>query len=101
MTHPSHKLVTVYTALGRMEAEIVRGRLEAEQIPAILAYESVGQVFGLTMDGLGQVQVKVPEQFAAAARDIIGDESDDDSSDLQRPSYRTSRPAPPLQAHYA
>ena len=77
MTHQSHKLVTVYTALGRMEAEIVRGRLEAEQIPAMLAYESVGQVFGLTMDGLGQVQVKVPEQFAEAACAIIGDESDD------------------------
>ena len=73
MTHPSHKLVTVYTALGRMEAEIVRGRLEVEHIPAILAYESVGQVFGLTMDGLGQVQVKVPEQFAAAARQLVSD----------------------------
>ena len=81
MTHPSHKLVTVYTALGRMEAEIVRGRLEAEQIPAMLAYESVGQVFGLTMDGLGQVQVKVPEQLAEAARAIIGGESDDTSND--------------------
>ena len=64
-----------------MEAEIVRGRLEAEQIPAMLAYESVGQVFGLTMDGLGQVQVKVPEQLAEAARAIIGGESDDTSND--------------------
>ena len=74
MTHPASKLVTVYTALGRMEAEIVRGRLEAEQVPAMLSYESVGQVFGLTMDGLGQVQVKVPEQYAELARDIIGAE---------------------------
>lgn len=73
MTQPNHKLVTVYTALGQMEAEIVRGRLETEQIPAVLVYESVGQVFGLTMDGLGQVQVKVPEQFAAEARAIVGD----------------------------
>lgn len=79
MTHPSHKLVTVYTALGRMEAEIVRGRLEAEHIPAMLAYESVGQVFGLTMDGLGQVQVKVPEQFAAAARQLVSDPPEGDT----------------------
>jgi hypothetical protein len=72
LTHPAGKLVTVYTALGRMEAEIVRGRLEAEQIPAMISYESVGQVYGLTMDGLGQVQVKVPEQYAQLARDVIG-----------------------------
>ena len=81
MTQPTHKLVTVYTALGQMEAEIVRGRLEAEQIPAVLVYESVGQVFGLTMDGLGQVQVKVPEQFADAARDIVGGDEPISSSD--------------------
>jgi Putative prokaryotic signal transducing protein len=80
LTHPSHKLVTVYTALGRMEAEIVRGRLEAEHIPAMLAYESVGQVFGLSMDGLGEVQVKVPEQFADAAKAVIGD---DEANNLQ------------------
>jgi hypothetical protein len=77
LSHPASKLVTVYTALGRMEAEIVRGRLEAEQIPAMLSYESVGQVYGLTMDGLGQVQVKVPEQYAELAREIIGEDTPD------------------------
>jgi Putative prokaryotic signal transducing protein len=77
--HPVSKLVTVYTALGRMEAEIVRGRLEAEQIPSMLAYESVGQVFGLTMDGLGQVQVMVPEQYAELARKVVGEPPADDS----------------------
>lgn len=81
MTQPQLKLVTVYTALGQMEAEIVRGRLEAEEIPAVLVYESVGQVFGLTMDGLGQVQVKVPEPFAAAARALVSGDDPISSSD--------------------
>ena len=72
MSQPS-ELVTVYTAVGRLEAEVVRGRLEAEHIPAMLAYESVGQVYGIMVDGLGQVHVKAPRVFADEARAILGE----------------------------
>lgn len=75
MTQPSSELVSVYVATGRLEAEVVRGRLQAESIPAMLAYESVGQTIGLTVDGLGQVKVMVPQQFAAVARTIIGEQA--------------------------
>jgi hypothetical protein len=34
--------ITVYIAADRIGVEIVRGRLETEGIPAMLAYESVG-----------------------------------------------------------
>ncbi len=74
MSQPN-ELVTVYVAQGRLAAEVVRGLLESEHIPAMLAYESIGQIYGLTMDGLGQVQVKVPEPFAEQARAIIQDSS--------------------------
>ncbi len=67
------ELVTVYTARGRLEAEVVRGRLQAENIPAMLAYESVGQTFGIMVDGLGQVLVKVPRAFADEARVILNE----------------------------
>ncbi|MCA1553547.1 MAG: DUF2007 domain-containing protein [Chloroflexi bacterium] len=63
----------MYVARGRMEAEVVRGRLDAEHIPALIVYESVGQTFGITVDGLGQVQVKVPAPFADEARQILTD----------------------------
>jgi hypothetical protein len=69
----SNELVTVYTAMGRLEAEVVRGRLQAENIPAMLAYESVGQTFGIIVDGLGQVLVKVPRVFADEARAILSE----------------------------
>jgi len=69
----AHELLTVYTARGRMEAEVVRGRLQAENIPAMLAYESVGQTIGITVDGLGQVLVKVPRAFADEALAILSD----------------------------
>ena len=70
MSRPN-ELVTVYVAAGRMEAEVVRGRLAAENIPAMLAYESVGQTYGITVDGLGQVKVKVPAAFAEEAKAIL------------------------------
>ncbi len=66
------KLVTVYKACGQPEAEIVRGRLEIEGIFALLKYESIGSVYGLTVDGLGQVEVQVPARFADRAREVIG-----------------------------
>jgi hypothetical protein len=72
------KLVTVYKACGQPEAEIVRGRLEIEGILALLKYESIGSVYGLTVDGLGQVEVQVPAKYAGKAREIIesaGDET--------------------------
>jgi len=65
------ELITVYTASGQPEAEIVKGRLENEGIPAMLRYESAGVVYGLTIDGLGQVEVQVPSYLAQHAKDIL------------------------------
>ena len=70
------ELVTVYRASGQPEAEVIRGRLEVEGIPAILKYESLGIIYGLTMDGLGQVEVKVPLKYAESAGEIIATGSD-------------------------
>lgn len=68
---PENKLVTIYKAMGQPEAEIIRGRLEVEGIPVFLKYESIGTVYGLTMDGLGQVEVQVPASHAEEARKLI------------------------------
>ena len=69
------KLVTVYTAQGQLEAQIIKTRLESEGIPVLLSYESLGIVCGLTIDGLGEVRVMVPEALAQEAREILGNES--------------------------
>jgi hypothetical protein len=66
------RLTTVYVAVGQPEAQIVRGRLEAEGIPSILRYESAGLVYGITIDGLGQVEVQVPSSLAKEARQVLG-----------------------------
>ena len=65
------ELTTVYIASGQPEAEIVKGRLENEGIPAMLRYESAGIVYGLTIDGLGQVEVQVPSSLAPHAINIL------------------------------
>jgi hypothetical protein len=73
------RFTTVYIANGQLEAEIVKGRLESEGIPAMLCYESAGVVYGLTIDGLGQVQVQVPSSLAQQAREILAIEANGDS----------------------
>jgi hypothetical protein len=65
------KFITVYTANGEPEAHIIKGKLETEGIPVILKYESAGPVIGITMDGLGQIQVQVPEDMADIARKSV------------------------------
>jgi hypothetical protein len=65
------QLVTVYVAT-QMEAQIIKGRLESEGIPVLLNYESAGLVYGITVDGLGEVKVMVPKRLAEEAREILG-----------------------------
>jgi hypothetical protein len=65
------QLVTVYTA-RYMEAQIIKGRLESEGIPVLLSYESAGLVYGLTVDGLGEVKIMVPGHLAEEAKEILG-----------------------------
>ncbi len=65
------QLVTVYVA-RQMEAQIIKGRLESEGIPVLLSYESAGLVYGITVDGLGEVKVTVPKRLAEEAKEILG-----------------------------
>jgi hypothetical protein len=73
------KLVSVYKAMGQLEAEIVKGRLEIEGIPAILKYESLGSVYGLTVNGLGQVEIQVPCTYAERAKEVISNSEESNS----------------------
>ena len=64
------QLVTVRTA-RYMEAQIIKGRLESEGIPVLLSYESAGLIYGLTIDGLGEVKIMVPRDLAEEAKEIL------------------------------
>ncbi len=70
MASPSHFAV-VCTMQGALQASVIKSHLESEGIPVLLEYESAGRVFGLTVDGLGEVRVLVPESVIEDARRVI------------------------------
>jgi hypothetical protein len=71
-------LVEVCVTSGLLQAEIIKGKLETNDIPALLEYESLGPVMGLTVDGLGEVRVLVPENKVETARALLEEVEEDD-----------------------
>jgi hypothetical protein len=64
--------VIVCRAAGMVNARIILGRLETDGIPARLQYEAIGVIsYSLDVDGLGEVQIFVPETYAARAREAL------------------------------
>jgi hypothetical protein len=53
------------------EAAIIKGRLESEDIPAVVQQEAVGSVLGLTVGPLGSARVLVPEPLVEQAAAIL------------------------------
>lgn len=71
MGNSKSDFVVISIVQGEVAANIIKSHLESEGIPALLKYESVGRVFGLTVDGLGQVKILVPQELADEAKHII------------------------------
>ena len=61
----------ISTTSGVIKARIIEGRLEAEGIPVRLQYEPIGEIYAITVDGLGEVRILVPEQWAGHARRVL------------------------------
>jgi hypothetical protein len=70
-------LVTVHTASGLLSAQVIQTKLESAGIPVLLDYESAGVVLGITVDGLGEVRVMVPEALAEEARALLVEEGEE------------------------
>ena len=65
------EFVEISRVQGDLQASVIKSHLESEGIPVLLRYESAGRVFGLTVDGLGEVRVLVPQDLAEEAKRII------------------------------
>lgn len=63
--------VLIATAAGRLEAEILRGLLEAHGVPVWLLGESAGSAIGLGVGPLGEVDIRVPAEYEERAREIL------------------------------
>jgi len=69
----SVRWVVVAENLQPMEANIIRGRLESADIPAMVSQEAIGAVMGLTVGPLGSAKVLVPEPVVEAALAILSE----------------------------
>jgi len=74
-------LVSVYSG-NYLQAQIVKGRLESEGVPCLLRYEGAGLVYGVTVDGLGEARVMVPEALAEEAKAIVADQEYGEPEDM-------------------
>ena len=85
MTHSIMSLVTVFRAFSPAEAQLVRSRLDAANIPAVVNHE----LAALSMDGYsmatGGILVQVPEEEANAARELLDAPPPPDSGDSAIP----------------
>jgi len=64
--------VVICRAAGMVNAQIILGRLQTDGIQARLQYEAIGVIsYALDVDGLGEVQISVPESSAHQAREIL------------------------------
>lgn len=67
----SDQSVCVYTASGEVEAQQVRAFLESHGIPSAFHGESLRKTHGFTVDGLGMVEILVPETHAERAGQLL------------------------------
>jgi hypothetical protein len=67
----------VATAAGMAQANIIRGRLESEEIPTQLQYEAAGAIYAITVDGLGEVRILVPVPDWERAKELLSRSYDD------------------------
>jgi hypothetical protein len=71
----------VYRALGQMQGEVIKGRLEASGIPALLDSES--HMLPFSVPDMGEVRILVPSDRAEEARELLGAEAGDEEDEEQ------------------
>ena len=65
------KYISVYTTEGMLAGEMVKLLLESFGIPVMIAQESIGHTYGLSVGPMGEVSILVPEDQAEDAKEIL------------------------------
>jgi hypothetical protein len=79
------------TVSGRQEAEILQSFLRAQDISCEISQEAAGYVIGMTIDGMGAVQILVPSKEREKALDALRRYRSDDTPKPLQPK-NASRP---------
>lgn len=64
-------MITVYIAQGEVDETQARTFLEAHGIPTTSWGEALRKTHAFVLDGLGEVQVQVPAEYADQARELL------------------------------
>lgn len=72
--------VVVWEAANLMEAEVVKGRLQSEGIPAVVRSEALGAIYGLTTGSLAAADVLVPAALAERALAVLNSDINEDDA---------------------
>ena len=67
-----NEAVVVCTAQGEFEETQIRSFLAAHDIPTFVQGEALRKTHGLTLDGLGAVEILVAAEHADEARRLLG-----------------------------
>ena len=62
---------SIITVQGELQAEVVRGLLEAQGIPVHLSQEGVARAYGLGVGPLSEVDILVPDNYHQVAEKVI------------------------------
>jgi hypothetical protein len=63
----------VATTSGKLEADIIKGMLEAQGIETMLSYEAAGTAYGLGVGRLARVEILVRNEQVPEAEAILDD----------------------------
>lgn len=66
-------LSLVWKASGYMDAQLIKGYLESYGLKVYTFEESIGLAYGLTTTPLGEVEIYVPNESAADAKNYLED----------------------------
>jgi hypothetical protein len=67
----STKEVNLIKVSGGINAESIIAALRGRGIPVSTRGEALGSIYGLTLDGLGEVSIRVPEEYLEEAKSIL------------------------------
>ena len=73
--------VVLVSVSGKLEAEIIRGMLQAYGIDAVMSHEAAASIYGLGVGPTAQVDILVPEQMLDEAQNLLDDYQSDRLAD--------------------
>ena len=78
MINKLDEIVTFESYYNPMEAEIIRAKLEANDIPCFLTDESLGVIYPVYNQGAGGIKLKVFAKDVEKCREILADNGEPD-----------------------